>query len=252
MVRFAGKTALVTGATQGLGADIARVLHAEGATVILSGIDDSRAEPLLRELPKSEYWNLNVADEAHWTNAAALLRRRNRTLDVLVNNAGIVRYEPIVSCAAESFRDVMNVNLMGVFFGIKHMCELMPSGSSIVNISSCAGLEGINGACSYVASKWAVTGLTQAAALELGHRGIRVNSVHPRAMETDLIADQVAGGGEESLFGSQAIPRIGKAVEIARMVAFLASSESSYCTGGAYVVDGGYMAGQVMKNMAMS
>jgi 3alpha(or 20beta)-hydroxysteroid dehydrogenase len=251
-MRFSGKTALVTGATQGLGADIARVLHAERASVILSGIDDSLGEALRGEFPNSEYWHLNVAEEADWAKAVERLRAGRRNLDVLVNNAGIARYESLVACTAESFRAVMDVNLMGVFFGIKHMSAVMADGSSIVNISSCAGLEGINGASSYVASKWAVTGLTQAAALELGHRGIRVNSVHPRAIATTLIADQVAEAGAESLFSSQAIPRIGKPVEIARMVAFLASSESSYCTGGAYLVDGGYMAGQVMKNMAMS
>jgi 3alpha(or 20beta)-hydroxysteroid dehydrogenase len=247
--KFAGKRALVTGATRGLGAEIARMLQAEGAAVILCGRDYSPGQHVP---PNCEYWRLDVAEESHWHDAAARLRSRGQTLDVLINNAAIARTEPIATCTTASFREVLNVNLMGVFFGIRELCGLMPSGASIVNISSCAGLEGINGACSYVASKWAVTGLTQAAALELGHRGIRVNSVHPRAMATDMIAEQVAKAGEDTIFSTQAIPRIAQVAEVAKMVAFLASADSSYCTGGAYLVDGGYMAGPVMQTMALS
>lgn len=252
MGRLSGKTALVTGATQGLGLEIARLFKAEGATVILSGIDDALGARHLAELPDSEYWRLDVANETDWAAAAARLQERGQGLDILVNNAAIVRYEPIANCTTQSFADVMNVNLMGVFFGIREMINVMPRGGSIVNISSCAGLEGVNGAASYVASKFAVTGLTKAAALELGHRGIRVNSVHPRAMATNMIAGQVDAPENDSLFDRQAIPRIGQAAEIAGMVLFLASADSSYCTGGAYLVDGGYMAGEIVKTMAMS
>jgi 3alpha(or 20beta)-hydroxysteroid dehydrogenase len=249
--KFAGKRALVTGATQGLGTEISRALHREGANVILSGIDDSRGERLSQELPGCEYWHLNVAEEADWIHAATKLRARGIPVDVLVNNAAIVRYEPIATCTTESFQDVINVNLLGAFLGIRELCALMPRGASIINISSCAGLEGVNGACSYVASKWALTGLTKAAALELGHRGVRVNSVHPRAMATEMIADKVAESAD-TIFTSQAIPRIAEATEVAKLVLFLASEDSSYCTGGAYLVDGGYMAGEVMKSMALS
>ena len=250
--KFAGKHALVTGATQGLGAEIARALQREGARVILSGIDDQRGNLLLKDLAGCEYWHLNVAEEADWVSAAVKLRARGIALDVLVNNAAIVRYEAITGCTTASFQEVMNVNLLGTFLGIRELCPLMPSGASIVNISSCAGLEGINGACSYVASKWAVTGITKAAALELGHRGIRVNSVHPRAMATEMIAEKVAEDSADTIFGGQAIPRIAAVKEVAAVVLFLASVDSSYCTGGAYLVDGGHMAGQVMKTMALS
>ena len=251
MGRFEGKIALVTGATRGLGVAIARQLHSEGATLILSGRDDERGGSVERELTGSEYWHLNVAEEADWVSAANRLRERELALHVLVNNAAIVRYEPIATCGTAAFREVLDVNLMGVFFGIRELGGLMPAGGSIVNISSCAGLEGINGACSYVASKWAVTGLTRAAALELGHRGIRVNSVHPHAIATELIAAQATSMGSE-IFDRQALSRIGEPDEIARLVSFLASSDSSYCTGGAYLVDGGYLAGQVVKSMALS
>jgi 3alpha(or 20beta)-hydroxysteroid dehydrogenase len=250
--KFAGKHALVTGATQGLGAEIARALQREGASVILSGIDDLRGEHVLRELPNCEYWHLNVAEEADWARAAGKLRARGIALDVLVNNAAIVRYEAIAACTTASFQDVMNVNLVGPFLAIRELYSLMPHGASIINISSCAGLEGVNGACSYVASKWALTGLTKAAALELGHRGIRVNSVHPRAMATEMIADKVAENAADTIFSRQAIPRIAATTEVAKLVLFLASADSSYCTGAAYLVDGGYMAGEVMATMTVS
>ena len=250
--RFQDRRALVTGATQGLGLEVARLLASEGARVILTGRDDRRAEAALEGLEGCEYWHLDVREEADWRQTAERLRSERKPLDVLVNNAAIVRYESLVECPTASFRDVIETNLMGVFFGMRALIPVMASGGSIVNISSCSGLEGINGAASYVASKWAVTGLTKAAALEVGRRGIRVNSVHPRSIATEMIADKLSEPGNELLFGRQAIPRVGLASEVAAMVAFLASPASSYCTGGTYLVDGGYMAGQVVPTLPMS
>jgi 3alpha(or 20beta)-hydroxysteroid dehydrogenase len=250
--RFKDKRALITGATRGLGLEIARRLHAEGALVILTGRNDARGQAVLEELPGAEYWRLDVASEADWIAAANRLRERRQTLDVLVNYAAIVHMEALLDTATESFRQVVDTNLMSVFYSLRNLIPLLAPGASVVNLSSCAGLEGINGAASYVASKWGVTGLTQAAALELGHRGIRVNSVHPRSIATEMIAGKMAETGPGELFGRQAIPRVGRANEVASMVLFLASPESSYCTGGAYLVDGGYMAGQVVPTMPLS
>ena len=250
--RFTGKRALITGATRGLGLEVARMLHAEGAHVILTGRHDARGRAVLAELPGADYWHLDVANEADWVEAADRLRARNETLDILVNNAAVVRMESLLDSTAAGFREVVETNLMGVFHSLRNLIPLMARGASIVNISSCAGLEGINGAASYVASKWGVTGLTQAAALELGHREIRVNSVHPRSIATEMIGSKMAETGAKELFGRQAIPRVGQAREVAAMVAFLASSDSSYCTGGAYLVDGGYKAGQIVPTMPLS
>jgi 3alpha(or 20beta)-hydroxysteroid dehydrogenase len=250
--RFTGKRALITGATRGLGLEVAHRLHAEGAHVILTGRNDASGRAALAELPGAEYWHLDVANEADWIEIAARLRSRGETLDVLVNNAAVVRIESLVDSTSAGFREVMETNLMGVYHSLSNLIPLMERGSSIVNVSSCAGLEGINGAASYVASKWALTGLTQAAALELGHREIRVNSVHPRSIATEMIVAKMAETGAAELFGRQAIPRVGLAREVAAMVAFLASSESGYCTGGAYLVDGGYMAGQIVPTMPLS
>jgi len=250
--RFTGRRALITGATRGLGLEVARRLHAEGANVILSGRDDERGRAMAAELPGAEYWHLDVSNEAQWMEAAAELRSRGQMLDVLVNNAAIVRFESLLDATPQSFRQVMDTNLMSVFYSLRALIPLMARGSSIVNLSSCSGLQGINGASSYVASKWAVTGLTQAAALELGHREIRVNSVHPRSIATEMIAPKLAEAGGDAMFRSQAIPRVGQTREVAAMVAFLASSESSYCTGGAYLVDGGYMAGPIVPTMPIA
>jgi 3alpha(or 20beta)-hydroxysteroid dehydrogenase len=250
--RFAGKRALITGATRGLGLEVARRLHAEGAHVTLTGRDDSRGRSVLAGLPGAEYWHLDVAREADWIETGDRLRARGELLDVLVNNAAIVRIESLLDSTPAGFREVVETNLMGIYHSLRTLVPLLARGASVVNVSSCAGLEGINGAASYVASKWAVTGLTQAAALELGHREIRVNSVHPRSIATEMIGAKLAETGAAELFGRQAIPRVGLAREVAAMVAFLASAESAYCTGGAYLVDGGYMAGQIVPTMPLS
>jgi 3alpha(or 20beta)-hydroxysteroid dehydrogenase len=249
--RFAGRRALVTGAARGLGLEIARLLASEGAHVIATGRDVARGAATCSGLDGVEFEQLDVSRESDWRRVAARLRGRDLPLDVLVNNAAIVHYEPLLGSSTAKFREVLETNLMGVYFGMRELAPLMTRGGSIVNISSCAGLEGTNGVGSYVASKWAVTGLTKTAALELGRRGIRVNSVHPRSIATEMSAARIAETGDEELFSRQAIPRVGSAREVAAMVAFLASAESSYCTGGAYLVDGGYMAGQIVSTLPM-
>lgn len=247
MGRLAGKTAVVTGAAAGLGAAIARLFHAEGARLLLLDVDAAAGELLAAALPGSRFLAMSVAGEADWQRVLALLAPER--VDVLVNNAGIVRYGTIVDSSVESIRAVLDVNLLGVILGVRALAPQMGAGGSIVNISSCAGLEGVNGASSYVASKWAVTGFTKAAALELGARGIRVNSVHPSAMATAMIGAQRDEAGDDALFEHQAIPRIAAPLEVAQMVLFLASDDSSYCTGAAYLVDGGHMAGRIVPTL---
>lgn len=252
MTRFQGKTALITGATRGLGLSVARLLHAEGANLILASLDSSMGQQAADSLPGSSFFRLDVTDEHQWQALAKHLQSQSVRLDALVNNAGIVRYEPITQCSTESFQQVLAVNLLGPFLALRELAPLLANPASVVNISSCAGLEGINGACSYVASKAALTGLTKAAALEFAHRGVRVNSVHPSAIATDMVASQSADAETSAYFAGQAIPRYASPIEVARMVAFLASDESSYCTGAAYLVDGGHMAGRILNSMAVS
>ena len=247
MARLSGKLAVVTGATAGLGAAVARLFHREGARLLLLGRNLERGATLAAALPGSRFIAGDVADESHWRQVAEQLAGEH--LDVLINNAAIVRYGSIHESSVDSIRAVLEVNLLGVMLGVKTLAPLMAGGGSIVNVSSCAGLEGVNGAASYVASKWAVTGFTKAAALELGHAGIRVNSVHPHAIATDMIGVQRAQIGDDDLFRHQAIPRIATPEEVAEMVLFLASDAASYCTGAAYPVDGGHLAGRIVPGL---
>lgn len=248
MDRLRGKTAIITGAVRGLGAAMARLFHAEGASVIVTGADAHAAEELLLAMPGSRFRLLNVTDESHWQRLADELAAETGRLEILVNNAAITHFSGILETSPALFRQVLEVNLTGVFVGLRILAPLLcaAGGASVINISSCAGLQGVNGASAYVASKWGLTGLTKAAALELGHAGVRVNSVHPHAIRTDMIAGRDAGG---ALFEDQAIDRIADPEEVARMALFLASDDSGYCTGAEFLVDGGHMAGRLLRNM---
>lgn len=247
MGRLTGRVAVVTGATAGLGAAVARLFHREGARLLLLGRNAERGAALAAALPGSRFMTADVADADDWARVADQLD--GEPLHVLVNNAGIVRYGTIVESSVESMRAVLEVNLLGAMLGVKTLAPLMTAGGSIVNVSSCAGLEGVNGAASYVASKWAVTGFTKAAALELGRAGIRVNSVHPSAMATGMIGAERDRIGDDALFRHQAIGRIAAPEEVAEMVLFLASDAASYCTGAAYPVDGGHLAGRIIPGL---
>ena len=171
-------------------------------------------------------------------------------LHVLVNNAGIGVVGRLDALPLEDHQRILDVNLNGVYLGMRTCLEaLAASGAgSIVNISSIDGMAGVTHLTSYVASKFAVRGMSRSAALELGRRGIRVNSVHPGFIETPLLTDQLRDSKEaremvDTLMGRQPIPRLGRPEEIASLVLFLASDESSYCTGAEFVIDGGHLAG---------
>jgi 3alpha(or 20beta)-hydroxysteroid dehydrogenase len=166
---------------------------------------------------------------------------RHGRLDVLVNNAGIFRRGKLVDVSLDDWRLVMDVNCNGVFYGLKTAAGAMiPQGSgSIVNISSVAGLQGAGGAFAYGASKWAVRGMTRTAAQELARHGIRVNSVHPGLIGTEML-DQV--GDQNRMVRGVPMRRVATADEVAQLVLFLASDESSYVTGTEHRIDGGMMA----------
>ena len=169
-------------------------------------------------------------------------------IDVLVNNAG-VGFPPrrIEDEDPDDHHRVIDTNLHGVYLGMRAVVPTMTEqrSGSIVNISSIDGLVGVAGMTSYAASKFAVTGMTRTAALELGRRGIRVNSIHPGVIETPLVssAPPETLARIQTVLDRQAIPRIGRPEEVAYLALFLASDESSYCTGAQFVVDGGHLAG---------
>lgn len=247
MQRLKGRVAFITGGARGQGAAEARLFAEEGAQVVIADVLDEEGSKLAAEIGASaRYVHQDVSREADWSSAVEQAVSAFGRLDVLVNNAGIVRVGPLESMSLDDYRAVVDVNQVGVFLGMRAVVPAMRAagGGSIVNISSNAGLEGVEGVVGYVASKWAVRGMTKTAALELGRYGIRVNSVHPGGVDTQMLAgDEFGHMHEHDPFDSQPIPRIAQPEEIARLVLFLASEESSYCTGGEFTADGGRMAG---------
>jgi 3alpha(or 20beta)-hydroxysteroid dehydrogenase len=247
MAELTGKRALITGAARGQGAAAARLFVASGARVVIADLLDETGLALADELGEAAcYVHLDVTQPAEWTAAVRQAVDLIGGVDVLVNNAGIIRAAPLEQMSLEDYQAVVNVNQMGCFLGMQAVTPAMRAagGGSIVNVSSVAGLKGVPGVIGYVASKWAIRGMTKAAALELGADGIRVNSVHPGAIDTDMInGPDFAAVDRSAHFATLPVPRIGQPDDVAQMVAFLASDASSYCTGGEFLVDGGELAG---------
>ena len=254
MGRLDGKVAIVTGAAQGMGAAEVRLFAEEGARVLLVDIQDEAGAAVADGIGgEAAYRRLDVTSEDDWAAAVTDITERFGRLDVLVNNAAILTVGTIERLDIDEYRRVVEVNQTGVLLGMRAVIPAMRAagGGSIVNISSFNGLYGIAGLGAYTASKFAVRGLTKVAALELGHDGIRVNSVHPWGIvETTMgSGDEFADVDVDSMFATQPIPRTGRAIEVARLVAFLASDESSYCSGAEWVVDGGYGAGPAIGGL---
>ncbi|MGF0118469.1 SDR family oxidoreductase [Promicromonospora sp. Marseille-Q5078] len=238
--RVFNKVALVTGGTGGMGTTHARALVAEGAKVVVADLDDAKGEALAAELgANARSVHLDVTSEDDWTTAVAATLEAFGRIDVLVNNAGIANGAPITEFDTEAWRRIIDINLTGTFLGIRAVSPIMADAGagSIINISSVEGLRGSAGLHGYVASKFGVRGLTKSVALELGPRGVRVNSVHPGFIDTPMTAGIDAGDLLIPL-GRGARPE-----EVSQTVVFLASDESSYSTGAEFVVDGGLVAG---------
>lgn len=253
--RFEGRTALVTGAAKGLGAAIAGALARQGARVFLADLDLAAAEATARALrdggADASALALDVADEAAWHRAVASIDSQAGALHVLVNNAGIISRHNIQGMPTAVWRRVLDINLTGAFLGMRLTAPLIArsGGGAMVNISSVAGLAA-HPDPAYVASKWGLRGLTKTAAVEFAASGIRVNSVHPAMIMTELQHSAPPGYAEAS---NQAIPlgRAAEAEEVAAAVLFLACDESSFVTGTELVVDGGLIAGGVMRMRAL-
>ena len=257
MGRLSGKTAFISGGARGLGAEMARVLHGEGANVMVTDVLEEEGHTLANEHENMIFMVHDVLSEDQWEAAIAATDKAFGSLHVLVNNAGIAHNaKTLEETTLEQWRRVVGIDLDAVFLGCKHGVGLMKkSGGSIINISSIYGIVGSAGQAPYHAAKGGVRLLTKALAVELAQLGygIRVNSVHPGFVGTDMVRDglrdAVKAGlmpGEneaiEMLTMQTPIGRLGVPLDIAHAVLFLASEESGWMTGAELVVDGGFTA----------
>jgi 3alpha(or 20beta)-hydroxysteroid dehydrogenase len=248
--RLDGKVALISGGARGQGAAEARAFVAEGARIVIGDVLDDEGTLLAKELGDAAcFMHLDVASEADWAAAVQGAVDAFGSLNVLVNNAGIMRLGPLDSQPTDDYRAVIEVNQFGCYFGMRAAIPALRAagGGSIINTSSINGFIGLAGTTAYGASKFAVRGMTRTAALELGHDNIRVNAVCPGTIETAMVSSpEFDDVDKDAYFADQPVPRIGRPEEVAHMMVFLASDESSFCTGAEFVVDGGALAGHVI------
>jgi 3alpha(or 20beta)-hydroxysteroid dehydrogenase len=240
--RLEGKVAIISGGARGMGAAEARLFAAEGALVLIGDVLDDTGRQTSQEIgTRTAFVHLDVTLASDWAAAVQWCSEHFGPPTVLVNNAGIIgRLAPIEDIDEESFRRVLDVNLIGTFLGTRAVIPAMTTagGGSIINVSSTAGFLGAPGRSAYTASKFAIRGFTKASALELGKYNIRVNSIHPGSIDTEMLRRPPG-----TRFAYQAIDRIGQADEIARLALFVASDEASFSTGSEFVADGGFLAG---------
>lgn len=247
MSRLAGKIAVITGASQGMGTAHARAFVAQGAKVILGDINDKAGSELAKELGANALFvKQDVAKIDDWKTLLREGEKRFGAVNVLVNNAGILgALAPTTELSEAEFLRVCSINQTGVFLGMQAVLPGMikAGGGSIVNISSIAGLVAIYGApnLAYVASKFAVRGMTKQVAVEYGDKNIRVNSVHPGYIKTPMMVAATDENGGEAL-AQIPLKRMADPSEVSNLVVFLASDESAFISGAEHVIDGGMTA----------
>lgn len=259
MNRVQNKIALITGASRGIGAQSAKLLAQEGATVIITDILDEHGEKLALEIGKQAlYYHLDVAVENNWQKVVSDIKNKYGRLDILLNNAGIIGFEDRFGpqdpeyASLDSWHKIHNVNLDGVFLGCKYGISLMKQhGGSIINMSSRSGLVGVPSASAYAASKAAIRNHTKTVALYCAEKkyNIRCNSLHPGAILTPLWEPMLGNNPQERADAitniSAGIPlgKMGEPLDVAYAVIYLGSDESKYITGTELVLDGGILAG---------
>lgn len=243
MARLEGKVAIITGSAQGMGAAHAKKFIEEGAKVVLTDLNEEKGNAFAAELGENAIFvKQNVANEEDWKNVVAKAEETFGPVNVLVNNAGITMAKSITDTSVEDYRKIIEINQVSVFLGIKSVVSSMEKAGqgTIVNISSLNGLVG--GAVGYTDTKFAVRGITKAAALELAPKNIRVNSVHPGVIATPMVVQEDTKAAVEAFSKMIPMGRVAEPEEVSNLVLYLASEESSYSTGSEFIVDGGMSA----------
>lgn len=242
-MRLEGKVAIVTGAAQGMGASHVKRFIKEGAKVVFTDINEELGKSFEAELGENaKFVKQDVTSEADWKNVVDQTVETFGGIDILVNNAGISMSTPLLDLSEKDYRKIVDINQVSVFLGIKAVVPTMSEAKSgsIINISSMNGLVG--GAVGYTDTKFAVRGITKAAALQVGALGIRVNSVHPGVVETPMVTEGDAVELIKEFAKHIPVQRIAKPEEVSNLVLYLASDESAYSTGSEFVIDGGLTA----------
>lgn len=243
MSRLSGKVAIITGAAQGMGAAHARLFVEQGAKVVLTDLNEEKGNALVAELGENALFiKQNVASEEDWNTVITKAEEAFGPVNVLVNNAGITMAKNMLEITVEEYRRIVEINQVSVFLGMKTVAASMmkAGGGSIVNISSMNGLVG--GAVGYTDTKFAVRGMTKAAAINLAPMGIRVNSVHPGVIATPMVVQEDTKAAVEAFSKMIPMGRVAEPEEVSNLVLYLASEESSYSTGSEFIVDGGMSA----------
>lgn len=243
MERLLNKVAIVTGAAGGMGASHARKFVEEGAKVVLTDLNEQAGTALANELGENAMFiKQDVTSQADWENVVSETEKAFGPVNILVNNAGISMNNPIEETSLDQYLKIVNINQVSVFLGMKTVVSSMKKteNGSIVNISSMNGL--VAGAIGYTDTKFAVRGMTKAAAMDFSRYGIRVNSVHPGVIETPMITTGDAVEVIKEFAKHIPLKRVAQSEEITNLVLFLASDESSYSTGSEFVADGGLTA----------
>ncbi len=251
------RVALITGGATGIGKEVARLLVAQGATVVISGRREAEGAKAVSEIRTAagaskssgdvHFMQNDVTNENEVKRMVEVVVREHGRLDMAVNNAGISTENKVISESdSAAFRSMIETNVLGLYYCMKYEVQQMlrQNGGAIVNLASIAGLNGIPWAGTYAATKHAVVGLTKSSALDYATKGIRVNGVAPGAIRTDLIAGQIALGqyDESTISGMHPMLRMGRPEEIANGICWLLSDQASFVTGHILSIDGGFQA----------
>ena len=246
-MKFENKIVLITGAAHGMGKNHAKAFINEGASVIITDINEELGKQTAEELGENALFiKHDVAEETDWINVVSIVKEKYGKLDVLVNNAGVMPFGPLGVMSFDDYKKYIGINQFSVFLSLTHCAELLKASgnASVINVSSTAGLRAMPYGAAYNSSKFAVRALTKVAALEWAKLGIRVNTLCPGpTMTKDVDLNQSASHGDGGSVAAflQTLPmgRFGTMDELTKMVLFLASDDSSFCTGADFVADGG-------------